>query len=107
MAFGAPISSHSNNDTTLAMDMKTDATLGCAYFSSYSHTMFLFQEVAGADLVWVDQLLFHAQPAVVLLPARAPENLVQHLERLAAPAIEGIYLFLCLHPGYPFSQDLC
>lgn len=104
VAFGATDSSHSNNDTTLAMDMKTDATLGCAYFSSDSNTMFLFQEVAGADMVWVDQLLFHAQRAVVLLPARAPENLVQHLERLAAPAVEGIYLFLSLHQKWPFLR---
>ena len=96
MTFGANGPSH-DNDTTLAMDIKTDATLGCAYFSSDSNTLFFFQEVAGVDMMWIDQLLFQAQPATVLLPARAPENLVQHLERLAAPAIEGIYFLLRLH----------
>lgn len=107
MSFRVAVSNRGNNNTTLAMDMKTDATLGCAYFSSDSNTLFLFQEVAGAEMVLVDQLLFHARPAVVLLPSRAPENLVRHLERLAAPAIEGIYLLLCFHRRWPVSQHLC
>lgn len=85
------------NDITLAMDMKTNGTLGCAYFSDDNGTLFLFQEVASADMTWVDQLLLHAQSTVVLLPARAPENLVQKLERLAGPVMEGICFYA--HPA--------
>ncbi|SPN97820.1 related to MSH5 - meiosis-specific protein [Cephalotrichum gorgonifer] len=88
-AFGDCISSDGRTDTTLAIDMKTDGTLGCTYFNGDGGTLFLLQEVASADMTWVDQLLLHAQPNVVLLPARAPESLVRHLERLAEPAMEG------------------
>lgn len=82
------ISRDGGNDITLAMDMKADGTLGCAYFSNDNCTLFLFQEVASADMTWVDQLLLHGQPTVVLLPARAPENLVQNLERSVGPVME-------------------
>ena len=42
VAFGDIITSDGGNDITLAMDMKTDGTLGCAYFSGDNGTLFLF-----------------------------------------------------------------
>lgn len=104
VTFSDPGPGHSSNDTTLAMDVNTHAKLGCAYFSSNSNTLFLLQEVASVDMASVDQLLFHAQPAVVLISARAPVTLVQHLERLAAPDIEGPYLILLPHRKSPDSH---
>lgn len=105
VVFDDAIAGDGGNNITLALDMKADGALGCAYFSGDNGTLLLFQQVASADMTWVDQLLLHAQPTVVLLPARAPENLVQNVERLAGPAIEGI----CFqHPpcNLPLPQQL-
>ena len=107
VSFGDAIAGDGNNNATLAMDMKTDGTLGCAYFSSDSNILFLLQEVASADMAWVDQLVFHARPAVVLLPARAPEDMIQHLESLAGSAVQGIHILLCPRRNSLFSQVLC
>lgn len=83
-----------DNYATLAIDMKTDGKLGSAFFCSENGSLFLLQEVASADMVWIDQLIFLARPGVVLLPARAPESLVEHLEMLSGLIDQGTYLLL-------------
>jgi hypothetical protein len=78
--------------TTLAIDMKTDGTLGGAYFCSRDGTLNLLQEIASADMSWVEQLLIQAQPTVILLPARASEIMVQHIERFTSWGTEGTFV---------------
>ncbi|KAI0845599.1 muts domain V-domain-containing protein [Daldinia vernicosa] len=79
----------SNEDTDalseiiLAIDMKENGNLGCAYYIAIDESLFLLEDVAMSGMDLVETLLFHVNPTTVLISARAPEKLADYLARRA------------------------
>ncbi|KXJ88238.1 muts domain V-domain-containing protein [Microdochium bolleyi] len=69
------------NEVIMAVDMKNNGDLGCAYYVAAEEVLYLLEDVAMAGTDLVETLLLHAHPTTILLSARAPEVLVQSLER--------------------------
>ncbi|GAB1311213.1 hypothetical protein MFIFM68171_01423 [Madurella fahalii] len=65
----------------MALDMDKDGKVGCAYYSAIDETLFLEEDVAMGGIEAVDTLLLHVQPTSIIIPKRAPGNLVEFLER--------------------------
>lgn len=69
------------NEVIMAVNMKNNGDLGCAYYVAAEEVLYLLEDVAMAGTDLVETLLLHAHPTTILLSARAPEVLVQFLER--------------------------
>ena len=65
----------------MAIEMKTNGNLGCAYYVTAQETLYLLEDVAMAGIELVETLLLHANPTTVLISTKAPDNLVEFLER--------------------------
>lgn len=65
----------------MALDVRENATIGCAFFSTADKGLSLLHDVPMADLSVADQLLTHVQPTTLLVSARAPEHLMAFLEK--------------------------
>lgn len=76
------------NEIIMAIDMKNNGNLGCAYYITAQETLYLLEDVAMAGIDLVETLLLHANPTTVLISARAPDNLAGHLER-GAQGVDG------------------
>jgi len=64
----------------MALDMKQNGDLGCAYYIAVDQALYLLEDVAMAGIELIETLLLHSQPTTILLSSRAPEDLVQALE---------------------------
>lgn len=71
------------SEIILAVDMKENGNLGCAYYIAIDETLFLLEDVAMSGMDLVETLLFHVNPTTVLISARAPEKLADYLARRA------------------------
>ncbi|KAI8957462.1 muts domain V-domain-containing protein [Daldinia sp. FL1419] len=71
------------SEIILAIDMKENGNLGCAYYIAIDETLFLLEDVAMSGTDLVETLLFHVNPTTVLISSRAPEKLEDYLERRA------------------------
>lgn len=71
------------NEVIVALDMKQNGDLGCAYYIAVEEVLYLLEDVAMAGVELIETLLLHTQPTTILLSSRAPEALVQALERNA------------------------
>ncbi|KAI2616425.1 muts domain V-domain-containing protein [Hypomontagnella submonticulosa] len=67
----------------MAVDMKENGNLGCAYYVAIDETLFLLEDVAMSGLELVETLLLHVNPTTILISARAPETLANYLSRRA------------------------
>lgn len=68
------------NEVMMAIEMKINGNLGCAYYVTAQETLFLLEDVAMAGMELVETLLLHANPTTVLISTKAPDNLVSFLE---------------------------
>lgn len=66
----------------MALDMKNNSTVGCAYFVATTATMYLRDETRVVGLELVESIIFQAQPTAIIVPSRAPAVFVTFLERL-------------------------
>ncbi|RGP63825.1 hypothetical protein FLONG3_9793 [Fusarium longipes] len=73
------------HEVVMAMDIKDDFTIGCAYFSTTDGILQVSEDIPAASLDIAEQLLIHAQPNSLLVSARAPVSFWDHLEKLATP----------------------
>jgi hypothetical protein len=101
----------SENNITMAIELKMSGSLGCAYYSYYDGALYLLEDTRLADLDTVEQLVIHAQPTTLLLPMRSPEPLhdyVKRLDRQGGDASEGGFLtsWLPVAPGSIASDEL-
>lgn len=71
------------NEVIMALDMKQNGDLGCAYYIAVDEVLYLLEDIAMAGVELIETLLLHTQPTTILLSSRAPEALVQALERNA------------------------
>lgn len=76
------------NEIIMAIDMKKNGNIGCAYYITAQETLYLLEDVAMAGIELVETLLLHANPTTVLLSARAPDTLAGNLER-GAQGVDG------------------
>lgn len=69
----------------MAIDMKDNSIIGCAYFSTTDGILYVSEDIASASMDIVEQFLIHVQPSSLLVSARAPASFRDHLEKLATP----------------------
>ncbi|PHH59179.1 hypothetical protein CDD81_3665 [Ophiocordyceps australis] len=72
-------------ETIMALDMRDGACMGCACFSTATGVLSLSEDVALADMDIAEHFLSHVEPTTLLISARAPERLMDLVEKLAAP----------------------
>ena len=73
----------------MALEMKTNGTVGCAYFVASTATLYLQDDTRIVGLELVESLLFQAQPTSIIVPSRAPDAFIDFLDRLSYEAGEG------------------
>ncbi|ROW11409.1 hypothetical protein VMCG_01390 [Cytospora schulzeri] len=64
----------------MAIDMKENGTVGCAYYVALDEALLLLQDVPLAGIELVEMLILHVEPTTVLVSIRGPDNLVEFLE---------------------------
>lgn len=64
----------------MAIDMKDNGTVGCAYYVAIDEALFLQEDVPLAGIELVETLLLHVEPTTVLISIRSPDSLVQFIE---------------------------
>lgn len=87
--------SEENDDTVLqevimALNMKENSTIGCAYFNTLDSVLYLSEDIPLANTDIAEQFLLHAHPTTILISARAPENFQEFLEKHANASQPGI-----------------
>ncbi|CAM1507372.1 Fc.00g070130.m01.CDS01 [Cosmosporella sp. VM-42] len=79
-------------EVIMALDMRENATIGCAYFTTLNHTLFLSEDIPMANIEIVEQFLMHAQPTTLLVSARTPERFNKYVEKQAgSPDLDGFH----------------
>jgi DNA mismatch repair protein MSH5 len=71
------------SEIIMAIDMDKDGKVGCAYYSVIDEVLVLEEDIAMGGIDAVDTLLLQVQPTSVMIPNRAPNDLVEFLERNA------------------------
>ena len=66
---------------SLALEVKGDL-LGASYYSSSDLALVLLEEAPLSENTYVEHLINHVRPTLVLAPANVPEDLVRRLQRL-------------------------
>ena len=70
-----------SNEVLMALEMKTNGMVGCAYFVSATATLYLQEDTRITGFELVESLIFQAQPSSIIVPSRAPENFIDYLGR--------------------------
>lgn len=68
------------NEIIMAIDMKENGTIGCAYYVALDEALFLLQDIPLAGIELVEMLILHVEPTTVLVSIRGPDNLIESLE---------------------------
>lgn len=68
------------NEVIMAIDMKDNGTVGCAYYVAIDEALFLQEDIQLAGIELVETLLLHAEPTTVLISIRSPDSLVRFIE---------------------------
>ncbi|KAK7737430.1 hypothetical protein SLS53_006503 [Cytospora paraplurivora] len=76
------------NEVIMAVDMKDNGTVGCAYYVALDEALFLQQDIPLAGIELVEMLILHVEPTTVLVSIRGPDDLVAFLE-LGAQDFKG------------------
>jgi hypothetical protein len=69
------------SEDIMAIDMKNNGNLGCAYYIAADEALFLLEDVAMAGVEIVETLLLHVKPTTILTPGRTSQVLMDVLER--------------------------
>lgn len=64
----------------MAIDMKDNGVLGCAYYVAADEALFLQEDMRMVGIETVEILLLQIEPTIVLIPLRSADNLVDFLE---------------------------
>lgn len=65
----------------MAIDLDRDGKVGCAYYVAMEERLVLEEDIPMGGIETVDTLLLHVQPTSVMIPNRAPGDLIEFLER--------------------------
>jgi DNA mismatch repair protein MSH5 len=83
-AYDQSSSSHGQDtldEVIMAIDVDKDGKVGCAYYVAMDETLVLEEDIPMGGIEAVDTLLLHVQPTSIIVPNRAPGDLVDFLER--------------------------
>ncbi|KAK8126143.1 p-loop containing nucleoside triphosphate hydrolase [Apiospora kogelbergensis] len=69
------------NEVILALDMKQNGNLGCAYYIASEEALFLMEDVSMATVEIVETVLLHAKPTTIMAPPRVPQEVHDKLQR--------------------------
>lgn len=64
----------------MAIEMKDNNTVGCAYYITIEETLYLQEDIPMAGIEIVETLLLQAQPTSVIINNRAPAKMADYLE---------------------------
>ncbi|OIW34509.1 hypothetical protein CONLIGDRAFT_650938 [Coniochaeta ligniaria NRRL 30616] len=76
------------NEVIMAIEMKDNNTVGCAYYITAEETLYLQEDIPMAGIEIIETLLLQAQPTTVIINNRAPAKMADYLEAQAQD-IEG------------------
>ncbi|PSR81614.1 putative MSH5 protein [Coniella lustricola] len=76
------------DEVVMAIDMKDNGALGCAYYVAADEALFLQEDTRMAGIETIESLLLQVEPTVVLVPLRTADFLVDFLEA-GAQNLEG------------------
>lgn len=69
------------NEVLMAVSLQVKGVLGCAYYSTDENSLFLLQDMSCTEpLQFVEMLMLHIQPTIVLLPLKVPDVVLQFFE---------------------------
>jgi DNA mismatch repair protein MSH5 len=68
------------DEVIMAVEMKDNRTVGCAYYNALNEALHLHEDIAMAGMELIETQLMHAQPTTVIVSNRAPEKLIRYLE---------------------------
>ncbi|KAL2137071.1 hypothetical protein VTI74DRAFT_9677 [Chaetomium olivicolor] len=80
------ISNHGHdilNEVIMAIDVDKDGKVGCAYYIGLDEALVLEEDISMGGIEAVDTLLLHVQPTFIIIPNKAPGDLIEFLERNA------------------------
>ena len=83
-----------SHEVIMALNMKENSTIGCAYFNTLDSILYLSEDIPMANTDLAEQFLIHAQPTTVLISARAPELFREFLDKHANARQPGISPYL-------------
>ncbi|KAF4415392.1 DNA mismatch repair MSH5 [Fusarium acutatum] len=72
------------HEVVMAIDLRENCTIGCAYFSTTDGILHVSEDIATASLDIAEQFLIHIQPTSLLVSARAPASFRDQLEKITA-----------------------
>ncbi|KAH7218203.1 hypothetical protein ACKRZS_010468 [Fusarium odoratissimum] len=72
------------HEVVMAIDLRENSTIGCAYFSTTDGILHVSEDIATASLDIAEQFLIHIQPTSLLVSARASASFRDHLEKTTA-----------------------
>ncbi|KAK8140447.1 hypothetical protein PG984_000513 [Apiospora sp. TS-2023a] len=91
------------NEVILALDMKANGNVGCAYYVASEEALFLMEDVPMAGMEIVDTLLLHAKPTSIMVPPRVSQEAHDKLQRGAhsesgsiQDGVQGAYILRTL-----------
>lgn len=72
----------------MALEMKPNGTVGCAYFVAATATLYLHDDTRIVGLELVESLLFQVRPSSIIVPSRAPGAFIDFLDRFSSGVSE-------------------
>ncbi|KAK4212833.1 putative MSH5 protein [Rhypophila decipiens] len=69
------------NEVIMALDMRKDGRIGCAYYVAMEETLFIEEDTPLGGLEVASTLIMRVQPTTIMIPNRAPQDLVLLLEK--------------------------
>ena len=77
------------DETIMAVDWKSQDTVGCAFFNTADGTLAVTEDIPMATLDVVEHFIVQVQPTTVLVSSRTSDQLLKILEDLSQPAETG------------------
>jgi DNA mismatch repair protein MSH5 len=65
----------------MAIDVDKEGKVGCAYYIAMDEALVLEEDIPMGGIEAVDTLLLHVQPTSIIIPNRAPGDVIEFLER--------------------------
>jgi DNA mismatch repair protein MSH5 len=69
------------NEIIMAIDVDKEGKVGCAYYVAMDEALVLEEDIPMGGIEAVDTLLLRVQPTSIIIPNRAPGDLIEFLER--------------------------
>lgn len=68
------------DEVIMAVDMKDNGTIGCAYYVALDEALFIQEDIPTAGIDFVEMLLMRVEPTTVLTSIRGSDSLIEFLE---------------------------